>query len=81
MKLSDYERDICHIMPTDDIKVSDVPNNSWKKIASLTTARDFTAVVPINHDSILVIGGTTGGRGIKGAKAHRISTVENGQQN
>ena len=65
-------------MKTDDIRVLDVPNNSWKKIASLTTARSATAVVPINHDSILVIGGTTGGRGIEGAKAHSISTVEKG---
>ena len=65
-------------VPTDDIRVLDVPNNSWKKIASLTTARGDTAVVPINHDSILVIGGTTGGRDIKEAKAHNISTVEKG---
>ena len=63
---------------TDDITVFDVPNNSWKKIASLTTARVATAVVPINRDSILVIGGYTGGRGIEGAKAHSISTVEKG---
>ena len=65
-------------IPTDDIRVLDVPNNSWKKITSLATARDSTAVVPINHDSILVIGGTTGGRDVEGAKAHSISTVEKG---
>ena len=65
-------------VPTDDIRVLDVPNNSWKKIASLTTARIATAVVSINHDFILVIGGYTGGRGIEGAKAHSISTVEKG---
>ena len=65
-------------IPTDDIRVLDVPNSSWKKIASLTTARVATAVVPINHDSILVIGGTTGGRCVEGAKAHNISTVEKG---
>ena len=63
---------------TVDIRVLDVLNNSWKKIASLTTARSSTAVVPINHDSILVIGGTTGGRGPKEALAHSISTVEKG---
>ena len=63
---------------TVNIVVLDVPNNSWKKIASLTTARSATAVVPINHDSILVIGGTTGGRDIEGAKAHSISRVEKG---
>ena len=65
-------------VPTIDITVLDVPNNSWKKIASLTTPRDCTAIVPINHDSILVIGGTTGGIGIKEAKAHSISSVEKG---
>ena len=65
-------------VPTVDIRVLDIPNNYWKKIASLTTARDTTAVVPINHDSILVIGGTTGGRGPKEAKAHSISRVEKG---
>ena len=65
-------------IPTVDIRVLDVPNNSWKKIASLTTARAYTAVVPINHDSILVIGGITGGRGPKEANAHSISRVEKG---
>ena len=63
---------------TVDIRVLDVPNNSWKKIASLTTARSNTAVVPINHDSILVIGGITAGRGIEGAKAHATTRVEKG---
>ena len=67
-----------HGVKTDNIRVLDVPNNSWKKIALLTTARSNTAVVPINCDSILVIGGTTGGRGIEGAKAHSISKVEKG---
>ena len=65
-------------VPTVDIRVLDVPNNSWKKIASLTTARVSTAVVPINHDSILVIGGYTGGSGVEEAKAHSISRVEKG---
>ena len=65
-------------VPTVDIRVLDVPNNSWKKIASLTTARFNTAVVPINHDSILVIGGCTGGRGAKEAMAHSTTKVEKG---
>ena len=67
-----------HSVPTVDIRVLDVPNNSWKKIASLTTARVSTAVVPINHDSILVIGGYTGGRSYKEALANSISRVEKG---
>ena len=65
-------------VPTADIRVLDVPNNSWKKIASLTTARDSTAVVPINHDCILVIGGCTGGIGIEGGMAHATTRVEKG---
>ena len=65
-------------IPTVDIRVLDGPNNFWKKIASLTTARVATAVVFINPDSFLVIGGHTGGRGPKEAKAHSISTVEKG---
>ena len=45
---------------TDDIRVLDEPNKSWKKIASLGFPPRFdTAVVPINHESILVIGGCT----------------------
>ena len=63
-------------VPTADIRVLDVLNNSWKKIASLRTPRVSTAVVSINHDSILVIGGYTGGIDIEGAKAHSISLVE-----
>ena len=65
-------------VPTTDITVLDVPNNSWKKIAALTTARSAAAVVPINHDSILVIGGYTGGRDPDEALAHSISRVEKG---
>ena len=65
-------------VPTVDIRVLDVPNNSWKKIASLTTPRVGTAVAPINDDSILVIGGCTGGRDVEEAKAHSISLVERG---
>jgi len=50
---------------TVEIRVLDVSDNSWKKIASLTITRVATAVVPpINHDSILVIRGFTGGRSI-----------------
>ena len=63
---------------TTDIRVLDVPNNSWKKIASLTSPRACTAVVSINLDSILIIGGYTGGRGVKEAKKHSITRVEKG---
>jgi len=65
-------------VPTVDIRVLDVSKNSWKKIASLTFARSGTAVIPINHDSILVIGGYTGGKSIEEIKANVITTVEKG---
>ena len=65
-------------VPTVDIRVLDVPNNSWKKIASLTTARSSTAIVSINHDSILVIGGNTGGRNPTEVIAHSTTRVEKG---
>ena len=65
-------------VPTIDITVLDVPNNSWKKITSLTTARVYTAVILINHDSILVVGGCSGGRGVEEAMANSMTTVEKG---
>ena len=65
-------------VPTADIRVLDVPNNSWKKIASLTSPRVNTAIVPIDFDSILVIGGNTGGRGVEEAMKHSITRVEKG---
>jgi len=65
-------------VPTVDIRMLDVSSNSWKKIASLTFARSGTAVVPINHDSILVVGGYTGGGSLKEAIANAITTVEKG---
>ena len=66
------------LVPTVDITVLDVPNNSWKKIASLTTPRDSIAIASNNHDSILVIGGTNGGRDVEEALALSISRVEKG---
>ena len=67
-------------VPTADIRVLDVPNNSWKKVASLTSPRVDTAVVPINLDSILVIGGYTAerSRDVEEVKKHSITRVEKG---
>ena len=65
-------------VPTSDVAILDTMKNKWNRLASLSTARNNVAVVPINHDSILVIGGCTGGYDVPGAKAHCISTVEKG---
>ena len=67
-----------HYVPTSDVAILDIMKNKWNRLASLSTARDCVAVVPISHESILVIGGCTGGKGVPGAKAHSISSVEKG---
>ena len=51
---------------------------SWSKVASLSNPRFHVAVVPINCDSILVIGGSTGGNTVEEAKANTITMVEKG---
>ena len=65
-------------VPTSDVAILDITKNKWNRLASLSTARDCVAVVPISHESILVIGGCTGGKGVAGAKAHSTSSVEKG---
>ena len=50
---------------------------SWSKVASLSSPRLGVAVVPINCESILVIGGTTNGSA-KEAEAQSVCTVEKG---
>ena len=51
---------------------------SWSKVASLSSPRYGVAVVPINCDSILVIGGTTGGNTFKEFLANSMTMVEKG---
>ena len=70
----------CDILgiPTSDVAVLDITKNKWDRLASLRTAKKFVAVVPISHDSILVIGGTKGGIGPEANKASCVSTVEKG---
>ena len=65
-------------VPTSDVAILDITKNTWNRVASLSTPRDCVAVVPISHDSILIIGGTTGAKDADEADAHCISTVEKG---
>ena len=62
-------------VPTADVAML---KQSWSKVASLSSARTGVAVVPINCDSILVIGGTTGGKTGEEVKAHSMTAVEKG---
>ena len=65
-------------VPTSNVAILDITKNKWDKLASLHTARSYVAVVPISHDSIVVIGGTKGGIGVEASKASCVSTVEKG---
>ena len=64
--------------PTSDVAILDITKNTWNRVASLSTPRTDVAVVPISHDSILIIGGTKGGKGVQANKASCVSTVEKG---
>ena len=65
-------------VPISDVAILDITKNKWDRLASLDTARSCVAVVPMSLDSILVIGGCTGGKDVAGAKANCVSTVEKG---
>ena len=62
-------------VPTADIAML---KQSWSKVASLSSPRSAIAVVPINCESILVIGGITSGTTVEDAKAHSLTKVEKG---
>ena len=51
---------------------------SWSKVASLSSPRTAVAVVPINCDSILVIGGSTGRNTVEERQANCMTMVEKG---
>ena len=65
-------------VPTSDVAILDITKNKWNRLASLSTPRNNVAVVPISHESILVIGGTKGGEGIAANRASCVDTVEKG---
>ena len=65
-------------VPTCDITLYDSSKNSWRKVNSLTSARDCVGVALLNNNTIIVIGGCSGGSGVEGAKACSLTTVEIG---
>ena len=65
-------------VPTSDVAILDITKNTWNRVASLSTPRSCVAVVPISHDSILIIGSTKGGYGVQANKSSCVSTVEKG---
>ena len=63
-----------------DVPTADVAmlKQSWSKVASLSSPRLAVAVVPINCESILVIGGTTSYTNTEDGKAYSLTKVEKG---
>ena len=65
-------------VPTSDVSLYDSSKNAWKKVDSLTSARNSVGVALLNNSSIIVIGGCSGGSDLKEAMAHSLTTVEIG---
>ena len=63
---------------TCDITLYDSSKNSWSKVDSLTSARKNVGVALVNKNSIIVIGGCSGGVGAERAMASSLTTVEIG---
>jgi len=64
---------------TSDIKMYDDSNKSWRKIASLPSARTTVAIATINNNAIIVIGGCTKGGSKDIHKSSSLTVVESGQ--
>ena len=65
-------------VPTCDITLYDSSKNSWRNVDSLAIARYNVAVALLNNNSIIVIGGCSGGSDVEAAMASSLTTVEIG---
>ena len=65
-------------VPTSDVFLYDSSKNLWKKVNSLTSARKHIGVALLNINTIIVIGGASGGKGVEAAKVSSLTTVEIG---
>ena len=65
-------------VPTSDIRLYDTLKKLWVQVDSLSSARSNVGVATINNNTIIVIGGNSGGVGIEGAKAFSMCLVEIG---
>jgi len=64
---------------TSDIKMYDDSKKSWRKIASLPSARSRLAIAAINNNAIIIIGGCTKSDTLANAKSSSLTTVLLGQ--
>ena len=65
-------------VPTSDVFLYDIHKNLWRKVDSLTTARDYVGVALLNNHTIIVIGGCSGGVDVEAHMASSLSRVEIG---
>ena len=63
---------------TSDVSLYDSSKNLWRKVDSLTSARKSVGVALLNSDTIIVIGGNSGGVGVEAAMESSLTTVEIG---
>ena len=63
---------------TSDVSLYDIYKNSWRKVGSLTTARDYVGIALLDNHTIIVIGGSSGGEGVEAHLASPLSRVEIG---
>ena len=70
-------RDARHIV-TSDVALYDTLRSSWRKVGSLTRARNFIGIGLMDASTIIVIGGCTDGSTIQASKATALATVEIG---
>ena len=66
-------------IPTSDVMMYDDASSSWRKIASLSSARSEVAIATINDNAIIIFGGCTRGGSSIISRAASLSTVELGQ--
>ena len=65
-------------VPTSDISLYDTSKKSWQQVDSLTTNRDCVGVATINSNTLIIVGGTSGGVGFEAALASSLPIVEIG---
>ena len=63
---------------TSDISLYDTSKKSWIQVDNLTTARSYVGVATINSNTIIVVGGISGGLGVEAALSSSLPIVEIG---
>ena len=61
-----------------EVTLYDESMHMWRKVDSLTSARSNAGVALLNSNTIIVIGGTSGGSTVRGAKSFSLTKVEKG---